>query len=167
MHDDALEVQLVELLAATVKGLLFKFFSLFLVLLQSLQILHSQRLPQFEALLCERLKVELLWEEEPRVDLGIDEEIIVENDTFEVDEENIGHLFQNVSLGRVGTGPAGLAEAVRDELPRMHAVQCGLKVIFSLDFHTIAEKCLKPLSFGPAGMTNHLRHLRPLEQLLE
>lgn len=82
MHDDALEVQLVELLAATVKGLLLKFFTLFLVLLQTLHILHPQCLPQFEALLSERFKVELLREEEPCMDLSIDEEIIVENDTL-------------------------------------------------------------------------------------
>lgn len=84
-----------------------------------------------------------------------------------MDEENIRHLFQNIALGCVGTSPAGLAETVRDELPRMHAVQCGLQVVLSLYFHTVAEKCLKALSFGPAGMADHLRHLRALEQLLE
>ena len=57
VHDDALEAQLVELLAATVKGLFFKFLCLLLVILQSLHILHSQRFSQLEALLGEWFKV--------------------------------------------------------------------------------------------------------------
>ena len=76
------------------------------------------------------------------MDLGIDEEVVIEDDTFEVDEEDVGYLFQNISLGGVGAGPAGLAETVRNELSCMHAVQCGSKVIFSLDLHAVAEKCL-------------------------
>lgn len=55
--------------------------------------------------------------------LGVDEKIVVEDYPLEVDEEDVGDLLKDVTLGSIRTRPAALAETIGNELPRVHAVK--------------------------------------------
>lgn len=97
----------------------------------------------------------------------IKEKVIVENNSFEMDKEDVRNIFENITLGGIWTSPTAFTEAVRDELASMHAVQCSLKIIFALYFNAIAKESFLAFSLGSTGMANHLSYLWSLEQLLK
>lgn len=73
----------------TVKSHFFELLHLLLVFTQRFHVLHSQFLSKFEAFLGVWLKIKLVREEKAGMNLSIHEDIIVEDDSLEVDKEEV------------------------------------------------------------------------------
>ena len=92
------------------------------------------------------------------MDLSIHKDIVIEDDSFKMHEEYIWYFIQNVSFSCVRTVSTGLAQAVRYQLSSMHAVKSSMKIVLPFNLHTVAEECLKTLSLGSTGVTDHLSY---------
>lgn len=101
------------------------------------------------------------------MDLSIHKDIVIEDDSFEVHEEDIWDFIEYISFGCVRTVPTGLTKTIRYQLSSMHAIEGCMEIIFALNLDTVAEESLKTLSFCPTGMANHLCHLTSLKELLK
>ena len=55
--------------------------------------------------------------------LSVHKDIVIEDNSFKVNEENIWDLAKYVSLGCIRTVSTALTEAIRDEFPSMHTVK--------------------------------------------
>jgi hypothetical protein len=53
----------------------------------------------------------------------VHEHIVVEDNTFEMNKEDVGNHIEDISFGGIRAGIAGFAEAIADEFACVHAFQ--------------------------------------------
>ena len=92
--------------------LLLELFIQLLIMSEALQELYTKRLSQLHSFFCEGLEAQFFREVQSCVDLGVHEDIVVEDDSFEVDEEERRDGVNDTSLGCVRFSTAGLAHAI-------------------------------------------------------
>ena len=93
----------------TVKSQLFEFFHLFFIVLKWFDVFNSQILSKLKSLFGVRLKVELVREIQSRMYFGVHENIIIEDNSLQVNKEEVGDHIQDISFGCIWTSITTLA----------------------------------------------------------
>jgi hypothetical protein len=101
------------------------------------------------------------------MDFSIYEQVVVEDDSFEVHEEDIRYYVKHVPLGCIGPIAAGFTQTIADEFSRVHSFECGVQIVLAFDLHAVGKELLLSLSLGSAGVADHLCDLIALEDLLQ
>lgn len=101
------------------------------------------------------------------MNLCVHEHIVVEDDSFERNEEQVGYGVDNRSFGGVSALSAILAQAVRYDLSSVHSLQGCIQVVLSLDVDTVGEESFLSLTFLSACRADHLRGLGALEDFFK
>ena len=124
MNNDALQLELIVLFWMSVKAQFFEFLPFLFVFLKGLDILDTELFSQLKAFLGVGLEIQLIREKESGVNFCVHKHIIVENDSLQVNEKDIGNYIEDVSFGGVCASVAGLTKAVTYQLTSMHALEC-------------------------------------------
>lgn len=101
------------------------------------------------------------------MNLCVHEHIVVEDDSFERNEEQVGYGVDNRSFGGVSALSAILAQAVRYDLSSVHSLQGCVQVVLSLDVDTVGEEGFLSLTFLSACRADHLCSLGSLEDFFK
>ena len=101
------------------------------------------------------------------MDLGVDVDVKVEDDSLQVDEHDVRNVLQEAPLSDGALFVAKLALPVVDDLSLVVVLQSFGKVVPILDTYLVTEEELIPLLLLPTRVADHLDRSCPLEETVE